>query len=174
MSIQTAQLIQSAIGSIDLQERLAPNFTFAELTTTNHSELILENRKEAIAYLAKLRQLAALLQKIRDHVGVPVKVNSGFRSQALNNAVHGASGTSQHMRGEAVDFSIPGKDMREVWRWIAEESGLRFGQLIHEEKNGGVWIHISLETASRSGEVFTFAKGRYTAKVRARWARLDA
>jgi uncharacterized protein YcbK (DUF882 family) len=38
--------------------------------------------------------------------GHPVRVNSGFRSLELNEAVGGSKG-SQHIKGEACDFVIP-------------------------------------------------------------------
>lgn len=45
----------------------------------------------------------AVLQPLRDELGTPVTITSGYRSPQLNSLV-GGSKTCQHMRGEAVDF----------------------------------------------------------------------
>lgn len=44
------------------------------------------------------------LQALRDAVGFPLKVNSGFRCEEHNRKVGGVS-TSQHVQGTAVDLS---------------------------------------------------------------------
>jgi hypothetical protein len=86
---------------------------------------------------------AALCQTIvdptRTHFKAPALTTSGYRGKALNRAV-GGSTTSQHCKGEAVDFTIEGKTVAEVFNWIAFESGLPFDQLIYEF---GRWVHVS-------------------------------
>lgn len=47
-----------------------------------------------------------VLDPIRVHVGAPVCITSGYRCKRLNSLV-GGSPTSQHMRGEACDFTVP-------------------------------------------------------------------
>lgn len=51
--------------------------------------------------------LAALLQKIRDHFGAPVNINSGYRTEAHNKKVGGAA-YSKHKYGMAADIRING------------------------------------------------------------------
>lgn len=121
--------------------------------------------------VARLRVLAReLLQPIRDHVGRPVRINSGYRCAARNAATHGSSPTSQHVLGEAADISVPGftdHDLRTLFDWIAYHSGLRYGQVIFEDarpdENGGSWIHISLgapyRPVSRCHQRWTWTPG---------------
>ena len=45
-----------------------------------------------------------MAQIIRDELGVPVKVNSGYRCAEYNKKV-GGSKSSQHMNGNAADLS---------------------------------------------------------------------
>lgn len=52
-------------------------------------------------------ELVTLLQKIRDHYGKPVCINSGYRTEAWNKANKGAA-QSQHKYGRAADISIRG------------------------------------------------------------------
>lgn len=56
------------------------------------------------------------LQKLRDRVGVPITVTSGFRCHKHNSSkrVKGHP-RSRHMTGEAVDIHIHGMDVREMY-----------------------------------------------------------
>jgi zinc D-Ala-D-Ala carboxypeptidase len=53
-----------------------------------------------------------VVQTIREYVARPVRINSGYRSDALNRALGGSS-TSQHVHGEAADLS--GFDVRALF-----------------------------------------------------------
>lgn len=52
-------------------------------------------------------ELVDVLQKIRDHFGKPVVVNSAYRTAKHNKAVKGAS-YSQHLYGTAADIKVTG------------------------------------------------------------------
>ena len=84
-----------------------------------------------------------VLQPLRKWWGREVKIGSGFRSLALNNAVGGVR-NSQHMRGEAADLCIDG-DMakgRKWFEWI--KANCEFDQLIWEHNTkGSYWVHVS-------------------------------
>ena len=69
-------------------------------------------------------------------------INSGYRPEWLNVAV-GGSKTSQHCKGEAVDFTVKGVPVKDVSLWVAN-SALPFDQVIYEF---GVWTHCSFTTA---------------------------
>lgn len=69
---------------------------------------------------------ANVLQPLRDAWGKPLKVNSGYRCNALNAAVGGAP-TSQHVKGEAAD--IAAGDPVKLAR-LAVKLGLPFDQMI--------------------------------------------
>ena len=123
---------------------LSPHFSFNELTRTSQTALQDRNREEAQVYIAQLTLLAELLEIIRAHFGRPLKVNSGFRGPAVNAATPGSSKTSQHMRGEAADITIPGVDDADLRRWIVRDSNLQYGQCILERPPGRSWVHISI------------------------------
>ena len=54
--------------------------------------------------LCIMRTLAEnVFEPLRAYVDGPIKINSFFRSMALNVAIGGAK-SSQHMRGEAIDI----------------------------------------------------------------------
>lgn len=160
--------------------RLAPNFTLGELTATSHSKYRANNFAFGADSVDKLREVAALLQAGRDHFGRPFKVHSGARSPGLNAAV-GGSRSSQHMKCEAVDFSVRGVPLVDVWRWYALNAGLHFGQLILEKNAAGEdrWIHLSLgqpyRPANRCMEVMVSpvvnGRRRYNRVDAATWGR---
>jgi zinc D-Ala-D-Ala carboxypeptidase len=135
--------------------RLSAHFTLEELTSTAQAvdangdgiatvaEFLEQNLKEAEGFRPSLKRVAVeLLEPIRQGLGKPITINSGFRGFTLNKLVGGAV-TSQHCKGEAADFNVEGYEDRAgqiaVIRWVIE-SGIPFGQLLLERG----CIHISL------------------------------
>ena len=92
-----------------------------------------------------LKRTALGLEAVRSLLMAPIIISSGYRSPALNKAIGGAK-SSQHVKGEAVDFICPGfGSPKEVCEAIAGSS-LQFDQLICEF---GQWIHISFTQSPR-------------------------
>ena len=81
-----------------------------------------------------------VIDKIRDHYDRPVIITSGFRSSSVNRVV-GGSASSQHMRGQAVDFTVIGVTVDQLFDDIRKGViKVPYDQLIHEF---GSWVHIS-------------------------------
>ncbi len=84
------------------------------------------------------------LQCIRDRVGKPIDVSSGYRPSERT--------TSQHYKGRAADFRVRGythADTRELIRWIEAEiapPGLGLYDYVGKYKDG--FIHIDYRPAS--------------------------
>ena len=84
---------------------LTKNFTLDEMvrsTTAIQKKIDNTPSNEVIANLKFLCE--QVLQPIRDITGRPLRVNSGYRSEALNNAVNGSK-TSDHRFGYAADVT---------------------------------------------------------------------
>ncbi len=116
---------------------MTPNFTLAELTVTDHREFKNEPNPSEIA---NLQRLAGLLEQVKNVLGgVPIMVNSAFRSKQVNDAV-GSKDTSQHRVGCAADIRVPGMAPDAVVKAIIAAK-LPFDQLIREFDR---WTHISV------------------------------
>lgn len=91
--------------------------------------------------VANLRRLAQGLDHVRELLGHPLEISSGYRCPMLNVAV-GGSPDSQHVQGLAADFVCPGYGLPvEIVLAIAGSCpSIRFDQCILEF---GRWVHIS-------------------------------
>ena len=85
-----------------------------------------------------------IFEPLRKWVGGPIKVNSFFRSVALNEAIGGVA-SSQHCKGQAIDIDdVYGrKTNAEMYKWIQEN--LDYDQMIWEfgTDTQPNWIHVS-------------------------------
>ena len=59
---------------------------------------------EAVDNLKRL--CAGTLEPLREALGLPVVITSGFRTKALNGLLAHSSERSQHMQGQAADFYV--------------------------------------------------------------------
>ena len=66
-------------------------------------------------------ELLQKLQQLRDLIGKPIIINSGYRTESYNKKVGGAK-NSYHMQGKAVDIKVNGMKPKEIAK-IAEEKG---------------------------------------------------
>lgn len=96
--------------------------------------------------IQNLNTLCLMLDKIRERLGMPITVTSGYRSKELNTAVK-ASKTSQHMSGQAADCKCrDNKKLFDTVKQMIEEGEITVGQLIWEygTKKSPDWCHISI------------------------------
>ena len=132
---------------------LTPNFSLEELTRTDHREFDNTPPPEVVE---NLKRLAQFMEQVRSLLGVPIIVNSAFRSKQVNDAV-GSKDTSQHRLGCAVDFRCAGLTPDQIVRRI-RGSTLAFDQLIREFDR---WTHISIPNvagAAPRGQVLIIDK----------------
>ena len=86
--------------------RLTKNFNLSEFDCKDGTEIPSE-------LLANVLELAENLQVLRDFVGVPIKINSSYRSLS-HNANIGGSKSSQHLFAKAADIVIESKSPEQV------------------------------------------------------------
>jgi hypothetical protein len=140
--------------------QLTANFSLHELTKSETALRLDMPNEPGATEIANLTLLAGeVLQKVRDHYGKGVKVNSGYRSPDVNAKV-GGSRTSDHCRGMAADIEIPGVPNAELAEWI--KANLPFTQVILEFYTQGIpdsgWVHVSYDPANLKKQTLTAVK----------------
>ena len=108
-------------------------FTLTELTTTTTG---LENNPAQAQKSNLIALVENILDPVRELLGRPITVNSGFRCPLVNSAVKGVK-TSQHLKGEAADLSC--EDNKKLFELIRDH--FVFDQLINEYNFK--WVHVS-------------------------------
>ena len=78
---------------------------------------------------------------------IPIVINSGFRSEEVNQKCGGAKG-SNHLTGCAVDIGCLGPEQMIRYACIlldtADENGWKFDELIQEKRDSTYWIHFAV------------------------------
>lgn len=86
--------------------RLTPNFTLSEFASKC-------GRPTPENVIPNIRMLAENLQALRNELGRPIRINSGYRSPEHNRAVGGAS-LSRHVVGDGADVVVTGMTPAQV------------------------------------------------------------
>lgn len=152
-----------------MAEYLSKNFTLEELIYSDTakakkiSNLPTEAHKKTLKHTCEylLEPLRALLNEkyktyCRKNVkNVTLKVTSGYRSQALNKAIKGASKTSMHCEGCAADCKavviftdntrkeLPYTELYENIKAWTRAGRMSVDQCIQEKSGNSVWVHCS-------------------------------
>ena len=86
--------------------KLSKNFTVKEFACSDGTDTVFISLT-----------LVNLLQKIRDHFGKAVIINSAYRTEAHNKSIGGAT-YSQHKYGLAADIHINGVTPKEIASYV--------------------------------------------------------
>lgn len=126
------------------------NFTISELCKSDTAEKAGINNTPDINSLDNLLELIFyVLQPLREKLGKPMIITSGFRSSKVNQLVGGAS-NSQHLYGQAADFVVNGMSPAQVVE-LVKKSGIEYDQLINEYNQ---WTHISFNKGHNRKQCF--------------------
>ena len=121
--------------------QLGKYFNLNEMTTTKSGFRNVPTTDE----IDNIKKVVKVLDLIRETLGVPVRVNSGYRSLLVNNAAGGAK-NSAHRLGLAADIVAPKYKNGDVYELavtiqkILKDNNIEFDQLILEFNS---WVHIS-------------------------------
>jgi hypothetical protein len=137
---------------------ITKNFSLREMI---HSDIAARDGILNVPNGKHLDALTALcenvLQPLRDQLGVPVRISSGFRGRALNSHKEvGGAPNSQHLRGEAADIHAKGYTPQQLFEFILA-SGIVFDQVIQEFDG---WVHISYTTRRKNRQSAIIATRR--------------
>lgn len=163
--------------------KLSEHFTEEEFTYSDtakryglNNSLDDFHRKIAIHTCQYLMEPLRLLLNEHYKCEVIIKITSGYRGPEVNKKVGGAP-TSQHCKGEAVDFvaykvinkiqyRINPKDVYTLIKGWVKNNRLSVDQCIDEYGSGGtVWTHVSHSNAGKTKDrkqFLIFKNGKYT------------
>jgi hypothetical protein len=126
--------------------QLSKNLSLAEVVRSESAKRNGISNNPTKEHLDNLVSIALnVFQPIRDNFLVPIHISSGYRSAALNASIKGASKTSQHSKGQALDIDMDGTKItnKQIFDFIKDN--IEFDQLIWEfgtDKNPD-WVHVS-------------------------------
>jgi len=126
-------------------ERISKHITYKEAVRSNTALRLNINNIPNDYEISNMVGIASnVFEPLREYVGGPIKINSMFRSEALNRAIGGSS-RSQHCQGRAIDLddTFGHKTNAEMFNYI--KNNLNFDQLIWEfgDDTNPDWVHVS-------------------------------
>lgn len=129
--------------------RLTENFDYKEFV---HSDIAdkygIDNEPKRDDIKENIQQLAKVLQKIRDRLGEPIHISSGYRSKELNDTIAGAT-NSDHLYGCACDIRCSdNKKLFDLICEMAQKGEIQCRQIIDEMNYR--WIHVSINNKFNS------------------------
>ncbi len=145
---------------MNITERLSPHLTLAEFTHSDTAARLGLDNSLPENLLEAAMQTGVMLERVRNVLGTPMLISSGYRCPALNKAI-GSGPASDHTKAEALDFKSPrfGTPLAVCHALLPLLQQLGIGQMIYEHS----WVHISTRspikaanavlTASRDGYV---------------------
>ena len=78
--------------------KLTTNFKLSEFRCKDGTDVPTE-------LIPNVQKLANELQKLRDELGLPIKINSGYRTKSYNKKIGGAT-NSMHVQAKAADIVV--------------------------------------------------------------------
>lgn len=91
-----------------------------------------------------------ILDPLREAWGSDIIISSGYRCNALNQAI-GGSNTSAHSQAYAADLVPVGRSTNEfalfVMHWL-HDNNIKFDQFIDEHKPNSAWVHIAIRNGA--------------------------
>lgn len=143
--------------------KLSEHLDLSEVTRSGTAKRLGISNEPTAEHIENLKKLAEhIFEPIREHFGVPIYISSGYRSTALNKATPGASATSQHSSGEAIDIDMDGHGSKVTNKQIFDfiKTNLKFDQLIAEfpVNSQPAWVHVSYESTGKQRNQILVAK----------------
>ena len=133
------------IVQLNSKANLSEHFVLGEFTRSKYPEVYNIPSHEAIA---NLKRVCEWLEVLRNKIGHPIVINSGYRSPQLNRKVGGAP-TSNHLTGCAADIRTNGMEQAIEYAAIlinyAKESQQDYDELLIEKNcYGAIWLHFAV------------------------------
>ena len=137
---------------------ISKHITLKEATYSATGEAKKIDNSPTAEHLASMKLLAEkVFEPVREWYGKPIKINSFYRSKALNLAIPGSSLTSQHSKGEAMDMDTA-SDNKKIFEYI--KNNLDFDQMIWEfgTTENPDWVHVSYKASGNRKQILRAKK----------------
>ena len=133
--------------------KLTANFKLEEFTNSLLASRLKIDNSVPTELMPNIKFTAAKLELVRQALGKPIIITSGYRCPALNARVGGVA-TSAHTQGLAVDFHSSFGTPKEICQRLID-AGVQFDKLIQEHNQ---WVHIGFSTTHNRQIVLTAVK----------------
>lgn len=122
-------MIKSYIMDTDANKEVGQHFKVKEFACQDGSQVVFIDD-----------YLVSILDILRNQVGKPVHINSGYRTPTRNKAVGGAK-YSYHMRGMAADIRVNGISPKELANKLNKIVPEECGIIVYNN-----WVHFDTRT----------------------------
>lgn len=150
--------------------KLTEHFTVEEMTKTsqpydNSLDSIKDEKKKSDILKNLIKLCTLYLEPLRECIGEPIVINSGYRSKEVNAAVGGAK-NSYHLLGLAADIKCNSFEQMVIFAGILlcrnkvyAYNFSRLAELIMYDGGNRYWLHIAMKTdANDKKEYFGYKK----------------
>jgi hypothetical protein len=129
-----------------MDKQLSANLKLSQVTISETAKRRRINNNPTSEHLENLKYLAEkIYEPLFSHFKTPLRMNSVYRSKALNRAIGGSS-NSFHSSGCAIDFDMDGTRItnKQIFDYIKDN--LEFTELIWEfgNKLSPDWVHVAI------------------------------
>ena len=150
--------IPAILSGITSAPLLSEHFSWEEVTFSSTAQRLGIDNELPMELTVVILNTARWMEKVRALINEPILIDSWYRSLSLNTAL-GSKPTSQHCKGEAVDFRAPsyGIPFAICNKILRYPDLIKFDQLILEH----TWVHISFcsdPDVKPRGEVLSLLK----------------
>lgn len=142
--------------------KLSNNLDLSEVTRSESAKRNGISNMPTEEHIENFKLLAEnVFEPVREWVGGPVHLSSGYRSKELNAKIGGSS-SSQHCKGEAIDIDMDGSSSEvtnaDVFNYIKDN--LQFDQLIWEfgDDSNPDWVHVSFSKTKNRKQILKATK----------------
>lgn len=124
--------IQCYIMDTDANEKVGKYFKVREFASKDGSQVVFIDS-----------YLVSILDILRNKVGKPVYINSGYRTPTRNKEVGGAK-YSYHMRGMAADIRVEGMTARQIANKLNAIVPEECGIIVYKS-----WVHFDVRAGKK-------------------------
>ena len=123
-------MIKSYIINTDANEKIGQHFKVREFACKDGSQVVFVDEN-----------LVSILDILRNKIGKPVIITSGYRTPEWNTKCGGAK-YSYHMRGMAADIRVNGISAKELANKLNEIVPDKCGIIVYKS-----WVHFDVRTS---------------------------